>query len=100
MVGIAAGMAKAGMKPYVYSNAIFLLSRANEQIRDDICENKCDVKLIGTGAAGFLGVSHNLHKNEDKNLIKHLPNIKGYWPRNEKELKKILFLKGASYIKI
>jgi transketolase len=100
MIGIAAGMAHAGLKPYVYSNALFLLSRANEQIRDDICYNKEDVKLIGTGAAGFLGFSHNMAKGEDKNLIKSFPNIKGYWPNNEKELSKILFKNGASYIKI
>jgi transketolase len=99
MVGIAAGMAETGMKPYVYSNAVFLLSRANEQVRDDIAFNKMDVKLIGTGAAGFLGFSHNLAENEDKNLIRHLP-IKSYWPKNEKELKKILFKKGCAYIKI
>ena len=99
-IGISTGLALAGFKPYVYSNSLFLLSRANEFVRDEICYNKLDVKLIGTGAAGFLGFSHNMVKNEDKNLIKSFPNIKGYWPRNEKELKKVLFLKGASYIRI
>ena len=59
MVGIAAGLALGGKKPYVYSGSIFLIARAYEQIRDDICYNKLDVKLIGTGASQFLGFSHN-----------------------------------------
>jgi len=101
MVGIAAGMAKAGLKTYVYSNSLFLASRANEQIRDDICYNKNDVKLIGTGAAGFLGFSHNMSPGDEyKNLLGHFPNLRIEEPKDEKELSKILFKKGASFIKI
>lgn len=101
MVGIASGMAKAGLKPYVYSGSLFLASRANEQIRDDICYNKLDVKLIGTGASGFLGFSHNMNPpDEYKNLLGHFPNLRIEEPKDEIELKKILFKKGASFIKI
>lgn len=101
MVAIAAGLAEAGFKPYVYSNSLFLASRANEFIRDDICYNKLDVKLCGTGAAGFLGFSHNMSPpDEYKLLLGHFPNLKIYEPKDEKELNKVLFLKGASFIKI
>lgn len=76
MVGIACGMALMGKKPYVYSNGIFLIMRAYEQVRDDVAYNNLNVKLICTGASGFLGFSHNLGFRESiENLIRPLPNI-------------------------
>lgn len=101
MVGIAAGLAEAGYKPYCYSNSLFLASRANEQIRDDVCYNKLDVKLIGTGATSFLGFSHNMKPpDEYQLLLGHFPNIRIEEPKDEKELKNILFKAGAAFIKI
>jgi len=101
MIGVASGLALAGKKPYCYSNAIFLASRANEQIRDDVCYNNLNVKLIGTGAAGFLGFSHNrLPYNEDKLLIGHFPNIKLIFPTNKTELRRAMEINGPAYIRI
>lgn len=94
MIGIAAGMAKAGLKPYVYSGTIFLLMRAYEQIRDDVCFNNLNVKLIGTGASPFLGFSHNLTGSEnEEDLLKNLPNIRRHYPQSERELKGTLMAK-------
>lgn len=90
MIGLAGGLALAGKKPYCYSGTIFLLMRAYEQIRN-ICYNDLDVKLIGTGASPFLGFSHNLMGLEnEKDLLKNIPNIELYFPKNDKELKDIL----------
>lgn len=101
MVGIAAGMALGGKKPYVYSGTIFLLMRAYEQIRDDICFNNLNVKLIGTGASQFLGFSHNLTGNEnEEDLLKNLPNITRCYPTNQNEVLQALILNGPSFIKI
>jgi transketolase len=101
MITMAAGMAIAGFKPYCYSGLIFLLMRAYEQIRDDICYNNLDVKLIGTGANGFLGFTHNLGKKEnEEDLLKNLPNLKRFYPKNNKELIKALKSKGCAYIRI
>lgn len=95
MVGIAAGIAREGLKPYIYSNAIFLLSRAHEFVRDDVAYNNTNVKLIGTGAAGFLGFSHNIGENEsEENWLKGMPNLKQYYPQSEEELKEILMAKS------
>lgn len=91
MVGIACGMALGGLKPYVYSGTIFLLMRAYEQVRDDVCFNNLNVKLIGTGASPFLGFSHNLTGPENtEDLLKNLPNLKRHYPQYENELKDIL----------
>ncbi len=60
-VGIAAGMAMAGLIPVVYSIVNFLVFRALEQIRNDVLIQGLNVKFIGTGANDyfrFLGSSH------------------------------------------
>jgi transketolase len=74
MVGIAAGMAMAGMKPIVYTIVNFLCYRALEQIRNDIVLQNLPVKFIGTGADNyfnFLGKSHTCGEDdiEIMNLI-------------------------------
>lgn len=104
MIGVASGLALAGKKPYCYSNSIFLLMRAYEQVRDDVCFNQANVKLIGTGAAGFLGFSHNLTGNErEEDILKNLP-IKIYYPESEEELENNLtntYLEGKpTFIRI
>lgn len=70
-VGIAAGMALAGLKPLVYSQIPFLTMRAFEQIRYDVCEHTLNVKLIGVGAGNYfaqLGRSHCMDKDDLKIL--------------------------------
>lgn len=87
MVGAAAGLALGGKKPYCYSGLIFLVMRAYEQIRDDVCYNNLNVKLIGTGASQFLGFSHNLEGSErDYCLLRNLPHLEMFYPEEEKEL--------------
>jgi len=100
MVGIAAGLAFGGKHPYCYSTAPFITYRVLEQIRDDICYNQMNVKLIGVGMSGFLGFSHNIVDDEDLHLFEKLPNIKAFAPRDEKELRKILKLKKSAYVRI
>lgn len=87
MMGIAAGMAVAGKKPYVYSGAIFAVMRPYEQLRDDVAYNNLNVTVVGTKASGFLGFTHNLQGTENVNdLLKNLPNLKAYYPESEEEL--------------
>jgi len=60
-VGIAAGMAQAGLKPIIYSIASFIVFRALEQIRIDVVQMERNVKIIGNGAGRFfeqLGECH------------------------------------------
>jgi transketolase len=91
MVGIASGLALAGKKPYCYSTVPFLVYRALEQIRDDVCYQNLNVKLIGISISGFVGFTHNLEGTEnEEDLLKNLPNIKRYYPETEEELKNIM----------
>ena|SRR3990167_8580076 len=101
MIGVAAGMALGGLKPYVYSGSIFLLMRPYEFVRDDICYNNLNVKLIGTGASGFLGFTHNWEGTEnEEDLLKNLPNLKRFYPKSEEELKEALSTKGPAYVRL
>jgi len=61
MIGMAAGMAMEGMKPFAYTIATFALYRPFEFIRDDICYQQLPVTVVGMGAGlGYptLGATH------------------------------------------
>jgi len=106
MLGIAAGLALAGKKPYVYSNSNFLIFRAYEQLRNDICYQNLNVKLIGIQGRqyNFLGESHNLQPGEEKAMFKNLPNISVCIPKTPKQLENIIKksyeTKRPTYIRI
>ena len=91
MVGIAAGLALEGKKPYCYSTVPFLVYRALEQIRDDVCYANLNVKFIGISMSGFIGFTHNLEGIEnEEDLLKNLPNIWRYYPRIPGEVKRFI----------
>lgn len=61
MVGIAAGIAAMGKKPFICSPAAFLSARAFEQVKVDVAYSHMNVKLIGVSGGvsyGALGESH------------------------------------------
>lgn len=86
MIGVAAGLARAGKKPYVYTGEAFYY-RCLEQVRDDIALPKLNVKLIATGASGFLGYTHNLAPQESMSRIVGSFGIATFSPQSETELK-------------
>lgn len=91
MMGVAAGMARQGWKPYVYTMKNFILLRPLEQVRNDIAFGNANVKLCGVGgsaAYAFLGYSHNLQEGEEEAILSTLPNIKSYFPKTEEEAAK------------
>ncbi len=102
-VGIATGLALSGKKVYIYSMIPFILMRPYEQVRNAAFHN-ANIKFIGIsgdGGYGFLGYTHNLEgKENEEDLLKNLPNIKRFYPKNETELKRSLKSKGAAYIRI
>ena len=90
MMGIAVGLANEGYKPYVYTMKNFVILRPFEQVRNDICYGNANVKLLGVGGSEgykFLGMSHNLYGDEEKRLLKDLPNLNTYFdPKSEEEI--------------
>ena len=79
MVGIAAGMALSGLKPYVYTITPFLIERAFEQIKLDVDEMKLNVKLVGYADYPNQGPTHR--ELDGKKLMRILRNTKSYFPR-------------------
>lgn len=86
MVSLAAGLAKSGKNVYCYSIIPFLIMRAFEQVRIDICYHNLNVKLFGAGgglAYGFEGVTH--YALEDIALMRSLPNMTVVAPGDKQE---------------
>jgi len=91
---IAAGLALAGFKPYVYSMINFVVFRPYEMLRNAVCLHNANVKFIGVKGSEkykFLGFSHNLiSEDEDIKTLENLPNLKTYVVENPKEVKKVI----------
>jgi len=80
-VSLAAGLARSGLLPWVYSAAVFTVLRPYEQIRNDVCLHELPVKLVGNGggyAYGIMGATH--HALEDVGALRVLPNLRLYVP--------------------
>lgn len=91
MVGIAGGMAKMGKNVFVYSIIPFILYRAFEQIRNDVCYPDLPVRFVGTGAGlayGDAGATH--HPFEDLRIAGALSNTIVLSPSDPNEVR-ILF---------
>jgi transketolase len=81
MVSVAAGLAKEGLRPWVYSIAPFLYARAFEQIRNDVCLHGTSVVLVGNGGGygyGVMGSTH--HAIEDYGALLSLQGMRVYIP--------------------
>lgn len=81
MVSVAAGLARAGLKPWAYSIAPFVYARPFEQIRNDVCLHNLPVRLVGNGggyAYGVMGSTH--HALEDYGSLLCLPHMRAFVP--------------------
>ncbi len=81
LVGIAAGLAKCGKKPFVASPACFLTTRSYEQAKVDVAYSNTNVTLIGISGGisyGALGMSH--HSAQDIAAMSAVPNMRVYLP--------------------
>ena len=50
MIGLAAGLALRGYKPFAYTIANFSIYRPFEQVRNDLCYQNLPVTVVGMGA--------------------------------------------------
>lgn len=76
LTSIAAGIALSGKIVFTYSIANFPILRCLEQIRNDVCYHKADVKIVSVGGGysyGPLGMTH--HATEDLAILRSLPEM-------------------------
>lgn len=105
MVAAAAGMASCDMIPYCYTINAFLAYRSYEFIRNDVCFQNQNVKIVGIGtglAYSTLGPSH--HTTEDIALLRGLPNLTVFSPATRTEvrwmMKESYEIYGPVYIRL
>lgn len=81
MVAVAAGVAFTSLQTWAYSIAPFAYARPFEQIRNDVCLQNLDVKIVGNGGGygyGYMGATH--HAIEDYGVLATLQNMTCYIP--------------------
>ena len=101
MISVAAGLASEGKQVYCYSIAAFLVLRAFEQIKIDVCDMNSNVILVGVGAGvdySYDGSTH--HCPNDIGILRTLPNMKIYVPFDEETVKISTEISGPLYIRL
>lgn len=76
LVGITAGLAAAGRKPFGVSPACFLTARSLEQIKNDVCYSDVPAVLVGISSGvsyGALGTTH--HSLHDLAVLRAINNL-------------------------
>ena len=88
MIGMVAGMALRGLRPFAYTIATFALFRPYEFVRDDLCYQNLPVTVVGIGGGvnySTLGATHNAL--EDVGLAAGLPNMQVIAPCDPAEVR-------------
>jgi transketolase len=105
LIGVAAGLANIGYKPFVYTISNFVIHRCYEQIRNDIILHQYPITLLGT-STGYdnapLGPTH--HIIDEWGALRNFPGIDIYCPGTitfaNSLIGKVLANKKPAYIRI
>jgi len=89
MIGVSAGMALEGLKPWVYTITPFLIERPFEQVKLDIDQQNVNVKLVGYADYATLGPTHG-ELNGDK-LMQLFSNITSFFPKDGNETQSMMY---------
>jgi transketolase len=76
MIGVCAGLAMRGLRPFAYTIATFALYRPFEFIRNDLCYQNLPVTVVGMGSGlsyPTLGATH--HAMEDVSVAGSIPGL-------------------------
>lgn len=105
MIGMAAGLAMTGLRPFCYTIAPFALYRPLEQIRVDLAYQDLPVVVIGVGAGlsySALGATH--HTMEDVAIASAIPNLSVVAPCDPAETQSAVTasfsLSGPMYLRL
>jgi transketolase len=105
MTGLAAGLALCGRTVFTYSIANFPTLRCIEQVRNDVCYHRANVKVVSVGgglAYGSLGSSH--HATEDIGVMRLLPEMTVVAPGDPIEtaaaVRALAHTRGPAYLRL
>lgn len=86
MIGLAAGIALSGNIVFVYSIANFPTLRCLEQIRNDVCHHRANVKIVSVGGGFAYGPhGHTHHGLEDLAAMRAMPGMAALAPGDPRE---------------
>ncbi len=88
IIGLSAGMALEGLKPWVYTITPFLIERPFEQVKLDINQQNVNVKLVGYADYPNQGPTHA--ELNAKKLMSLFNNIRSYYPKDSKQTEKFV----------
>jgi len=91
LVGVAAGLGLAGKVAVTCNAAPFLISRANEQVKVDVCYNRSNVKMFGLNAGASYGpLASTHHSLDDIAVMRGFGNVEIYAPADGAECRQIV----------
>ncbi|NEB80070.1 transketolase, partial [Streptomyces sp. SID14478] len=91
LIGMAAGMAAAGLVPFAHTLSGFAATRACEQIKVDVAGNNLPVRIVvshGGLSAGHYGPTH--HAVDDLGIMRLLPHLTVLVPADAVEAEQAL----------
>ena len=105
MVGVAAGLAACGKKPFVNSFAMFAAGRAWEQVRNSVAYPGLNVKVVGSHGGLSVGEDGATHQCiEDLAIMRAIPNMTVLCPCDGYEMRAavraLLAHEGPAYMRL
>ncbi len=86
-IGVSAGLANGGKKPFVCGPACFYSLRSAEQVKVDVAYSHTNVKIIGVSGGvsyGALGSTH--HAIQDVALFRAVPGLQIFLPADGNQM--------------
>jgi len=107
MVGVAGGLALAGLRPIVHSYAPFLMERAFEQVKLDLAHQGARAVLVSIGASYDAPRGGRTHQApEDVALLDTIPGLSVVVPGHPDEVPEVLrsavgaLESGSTYVRL
>ena len=105
MVGVSAGLATCGKKPFCCSFAMFTAGRAFEQVRNSVAYPHLNVKIVGSHGGLSVGEDGATHQCiEDLSLMRTIPGMMVVNPCDGSEMraavKALIEYDGPAYLRL
>jgi len=105
MMATAAGLASSGKVVFASTFAMFATARALDQVRNSICSNNFNVKIVATHGGITVGEDGASHQAlEDINFFRAIPNMKIIVPADGPQTREAVICayknKGPFYIRL